>query len=560
MTAFRRLITTLLMSLAATALFAQTDAPVSRTTEPVSAETDKDVNDANALKLSLDDAVRMSIERNLGIQVQRYETRMAGQNLSGSYGAFDPIANATVSKSASESPALTQFEAGTRRGVNLDFGLRGLVPTGGTYDVGFTNARSTRSGFGTTFSPGYSTDLTLAATQPLLRDFGLDINRRGITIARNTLGITQEAFRTVLMDTSTAVEQAYLDLVYARRNIEVVKEALFLSRDQARITQIRIDVGASAPLDILQPRVQIATSEESLISAVASVRNAEDRLRQLLNLDPADWSRPIIPTTPVEYAPMNINLNDAVARAFTLRPELRQQNLANETLKVQYLYARNQTLPVLDLNVGYGFAGIGGRTLNPQTGKPDPTVPSTGYFDAIQSIFSNDFPSWNIGLSFAMPITNIGARAEAKRAELDLRQGETSVEQQKQNVMVDVRNAARAVDTAARSIAASRTAREAAERNVEAERKRYENGMTTNFQVLQVQQQLSDARVRELNALVGYAIAVSAFHRAVGDTLDVRGIQVDAPEKVEEPRFFPFLDRYNWLNYGSRVRVEEQPK
>src|SRR5205823_1210797 len=146
-----------------------------------------------------------------------------------------------------------------------------------------------------------------------------DITRRNITIARNTLGISGEAFRSLLINTDQSVEQAYLDLFYARRNVDVQKEALFLARDQARITQIRIDVGASAPLDILQPRVQIATTEELLITAVATVRDAEDRLRQLLHLDPADWDRPIVPTDEVVYTPMTVDPEQAVAQAFDLR-------------------------------------------------------------------------------------------------------------------------------------------------------------------------------------------------------------------------------------------------
>ncbi len=77
--------------------------------------------------------------------------------------------------------------------------------------------------------------------------------------------------------------------------------------------------------------------------------------------------------------------------------------------------------------------------------------------------------------------------------------------------------------------------------------------MTTNFQVLEVQQQLSDARVRELQALVGYNQAVAQYHRVVGDVLEVRNISVDVPELAQEPRIFSGLDRYNWLNYGSRV-------
>jgi HAE1 family hydrophobic/amphiphilic exporter-1 len=158
-----------------------------------------------------------------------------------------------------------------------------------------------------------------------------------------------------------------------------------------------------------------------------------------------------------------------------------------------------------------------------------------------------------------MPLTNIGARAEARRAELALRESQLSTEQVRQNIALDVRQAARDVDTASRSILATRAARDAAERNVEAERRRYENGMTTNFQVLQVQQQLSDARVRELQALIGYNQAVARYHRAVGDVLQVRNITVNEPELAQEPPIFSKIDRYNWLNYGSRVHLEEQP-
>ncbi|MFZ2492149.1 MAG: TolC family protein, partial [Thermoanaerobaculia bacterium] len=111
--------------------------------------------------------------------------------------------------------------------------------------------------------------------------------------------------------------------------------------------------------------------------------------------------------------------------------------------------------------------------------------------------------------------------------------------------------------TYARAIGASRAARDAAERNVEAERKRFENGLSTNFQVLQVQQQLSDARRSELQATVGYNAAVSAFHRAVGDILEVRSIAVEQ-EEPKEPRMFSRFDRYPWMNYGSHVEGERK--
>ena len=560
MTAVRRLITTLMMLLTATALFAQ-EAQAPRTTEAVTAETDRDKDDPRALRLSLDQALNTAMQQNLGVQLQNYETRMSGFRLRGEYGVFDFFGTGDVSTSSSRSATTSSFQTSAGRDTSLNANVAQIIPTGGQYSIGLRNSRGTSSNPFTTVNPAFTSNLDFSFNQPLLRDFGVDVTKRNITIARNTLGITQGAFRTVVMDTVHSVEQAYLDLVYARRNIEVVKEALFLARDQARITQIRIDVGASAPLDILQPRVQIATTEESLVTAIADVRDAEDRLRALLNLPREEWDRPILPTDDVSYAPTTINKEQAVQQALQNRPEMTQQRLATDTARVTALYTRNQTLPAVDFELGYGLGGVAGRTLDIDDSGNPVVVSSTNFGDAVSQIFGRDFPSWSVGFNFAYPLMNIGARATARAAELDLEQSRTVETQTQQNIAVAVRAAARAVDTFALTIAASRAARDAAERNVEAERKRYENGMTTNFQVLEVQKQLSDARVRELLALIGYNKALALYHREVGDILDIHNIRVTEPELAPEPDWrTTFFDRYNWLNYGSRVKMEEQPK
>jgi HAE1 family hydrophobic/amphiphilic exporter-1 len=565
MTAVRRLIIIMVSLLAATTLFAQetgTQSTPSRAVEPVTAETDKDATDPRALRLSLDEAIRTSMQRNLGVQLQAFEYQEAGFSLRGSYGIYDALATALHEESSDQRAVSSTIEASSGRSVTLNLGVRQNLPTGGGYSVGINNSRSTTSGGVSTVSPRYSPGVNFAVNQPLLRDFGIDINRRGITIARNSLGINHEVFRTQLMNTAVDVEVAYLNLAYARRAVDVVKDSLFLARDQSRITQIRIDVGAAAPLEILEPRVTIATTEEALIFATADVRTAEDVLRQLLNLEPTEWDRPIIPTDPIDYRPVTIDVENAVRRAIDLRPELRQDVLATDTRRVNYLYSRNQVLPQLDFDLNYGLAGLAGNVAerDPLTGIPTGRVERIPYGRGLRQIAELDFPSWTAGFTVGVPITNIGARAEARRAELDYRQSQLQQVQTRQTIMIGVRGAARDVDTAARSIVATRAARDAAERNVEAERRRYENGMTTNFQVLTIQQRLSDARIRELNALVAYNQAVARYHRAVGDILEVRGIALDVPELPEEPRVFSTLDRYNWLNYGSRVKLEEEPK
>ncbi len=531
-----------------------TDVPKSdqAATPPVTADTDKDASDPRAMRLSLDDAIHTTLERNIGVQLQRYDLGMADAQLFGSYSVFDPLASATLDHLNSQTPVSSAFQSSGGTQTDANVSLRDTIPTGGSVSIGATNRRFTSTGNGTIFSPGFNTGISFGLTQPLARNFGVDVTRRNITIARNTLGINQEAFKVVMLDTTSAVEQAYYDLIFTRRFVDVVKEALFLARDQARITQIRIDVGASAPLDILQPRVQIATTEESLINAVAAVRAAEDRLRALLNVPADEWDRPIIPTDSIGYTPMTVNVSEAVARAYELRPEIKENQLTTAIRKVTYQFARNQILPQVDLNLGYNVNGTAGTLVN-----PIPGFTSTNFGDAAREVLKNDFPGWSVGLTIGVPVFNFAARAERTRARLDMELSQAVEAQSRQNIGVDVRTAARAIDTAAKNIAATRTAREAAEENVNAERKRYENGMSTNFQVLQIQQQLADARGNELNALVGYNKAIAAYHRAVGDLLDTRNITINEPP-AQEPSIFSRFNRYNWLNFSAHDNAPEE--
>ena len=570
MTAVRRLLIAY-MAVAAMPLGAQTmqttpratttqTTTTARETPPVTAETDADLNNPRALRLGLDDAIRTTIENNLGVRVQRFDYQMAGENYRGSYGIYDFFASGRALHQDNSSPVISQFLASSNRNTLLDLTVDQLLPTGATYSLGFTNSRETQTGGGTLINPAYRSNVIFNLTQPLLRDFGADVTGRGITIARNTLGINEEQFKLLVMQNIDAVTQAYLNLVYARQNVDVVKQTLFLARDQARITQIRIDVGASAPLDILQPRVQIATTEESLITAEAVVRGAEDQLRVLMHLPQPEWDRPIIPTDTVGHTPEALDMNRAVDQAYQLRPELRQQNLTTATRRLQYVYARNQVLPRVDFTLQYNPSGISGRqvVVDPQTGEPTGQILTSGFGSALSQAFSGDFTSWAVGFNFAYPLRNIGAKAEAKRAEYDWHAAQTVEDQVKENIAVEVRGNVRTVNTAAKQIAATRAAREAAEQNVEAERKRYENGMVTNFEVLQIQEQLADARVRELQAQVGYYKALSTYHLSVGDLLDFRSVHVDTPP-VDDPQIFTSFDKYNWLQYGNRLNLEQQP-
>lgn len=532
--------TLILCLLVATTASAQETAPtqVPATGSTLVTTADRDAEDPRAMRLTLDEAVRVAARQNLGVEVESANYESSGWLARSTYGLLDTYFSANLSTESSESPVISAADASQEDRDTYNFGLRRVFSHGGILQVGVNNFRQDSNSALAEVNPAFSANTGITYTQPLLRDFGADITRRPINIARNNLGISREQFRDTLMQTILEVEQAYLDLIFARENLDVLQQSLSLAVDQERITRIRIDVGASAPLDILQPQVAIRTREEEVISGEARVREAEDRLRQLMNLPPSEWDRPIIPTEDVQFSPIETDLQEAVRRAWELRPEVKQALLSIDNQELDYAFAKNAVLPQVDLAVEYGLGGLGAGA-------------QSGFGDAYENILDFDFPGWSVGFQVAVPLHNTESRANRRAAEVQLRQSETQLEQTRQNIAVQVRAAVRNLETLSRQIVATRAAREAAEQNVAAEQKRFENGLTTNFNVLQIQQELASAQSRELAALVGYQQAVAQYHRYVGDLLEARGISVDAPQDFNLPT--SPLEDTEFLTYSGYI-------
>jgi len=317
----------------------------------------------------------------------------------------------------------------------------------------------------------------------------------------------------------------------------VAQESLQLARDLNERNIIQVQVGTLAPLEIVQSQAAIATREQGIITAQQAIGDAADTLRLAMNLPQDLYQYDILPTTPPESDTIQIDLDESIKTALDSRVEVKQEHLSIDRAKITAAVTRNALLPALNFNAIYNLNGG-----------------ATSFGTGLNQITAFDFPNWTLSLTFAFPLQNRAARAANAIAELDVDRFGRELEQEQKTVTNEVRKAVRGIETAEKVIVAAHASRGFQEKNLDAERRRYENGMSTNFQVLQVQQQLSDARVREIQALVGYNKAVSAYHRAVGDILETRNITVEEP-KVEDPRIFSRFDQYNWLNYGSRIQT-----
>jgi outer membrane protein TolC len=489
------------------------------------------------IELSLAQAIELALRNALDLDVASLSYQRSGFGIGAAAGLFDPSVTAGVSASSRETPTTSSFQAPASQSQRFDLGIGGLTELGTEYSLGFGGVRSdsptktTIPGY-VEINPTFSSSLTATVTQPLLRGFGRDVNTRLVVQSRLAQDSSAWDFVATVQNAVQLVENAYWDLVYANANLEAKREALERAVDFNRITKIKIDVGALAPIEIVQTEVTIAQREQEIILAEGQIGDAQDRLKRLLNVtDLSAWNRPIVPTDKPSEEKVEIDVEAGIRSALEVRPEVKQALVDIESRKINVVYNRNELKPRLDARGTYGLSGVGFNN--------DAVKEGSSYSDAFSQIGSWDYPNWSIGLNFSVPLRNRTAKANAAIAATDLELANTNLALLKQNLALEVRTAARNVDTARRSVAAAKKARELADRNLDAERKKFDNGMTTSFTVAQVQNDLTTARSNELLAIAGYLKSMVAWHKAVGDLLpsknvEVAGLPVASMEKSAE--------------------------
>ena len=259
----------------------------------------------------------------------------------------------------------------------------------------------------------------------------------------------------------------------------------------------------------------MAAREEGVIVAQAAIEQAEDRLRALI-LDPSApdfWGTrlELTDTAPFQVAP--IDLDAAVRNALDVRTDLRQARKSLESNDINLRYARNQTLPDVDVQVNYGVTGLGGTQFVRGAGFPGPIVDqiNRGYGSVLGDLLKNDFPNWSLSFSIGYPIGQANAEANLARARLQYQQSEIQIKNIELQVATQVRDAARQVNTNAKRVEPTRAARELNERRLQAEQRKFAAGTSTSFFVFQAQRDLAQAQNNELRATLDYSKSLVDF-------------------------------------------------
>ncbi len=527
------------------------------------------VQTAQPLPLTLQEAIRRALESNNDIEVSRGDVRFQATQVRSLLGIYDPvfsIAPNFTRNNTTGSPATNDFR------VNSNFS-HFIQHGGGNYQVFFNNQR-TENAFaqaqvtsGSVSSGGsaiYSSSLGFSYTQPLLRNFRIDSKRHQITIARKRLEQTDSDFRLRATDTITQVQRAYWDYVFAMRNQQNQVANVNLSKENLRQIEARIDAGAAAPLEKAEVETELANREGDLLLATQQVGVAENALKQLILKDPlsSEWSQSLVPTDAPTFSLDPPSLDDSMKDAMDNRFELRRLRLQKEINATDIKFYKNQTRPQLDFNSTFSLDGLsrGGAStqsiftpqftgnseilrqslntlLGPGSQIPNPLIeiPGTpaflagGFNRSLRNIFRSDAPNFSLGVTFSFPLRNRTAKANLDGARIQEQQLEAQTRGQEQTVIVEVRNAVQAVETARQRVLTARRAKANAEIQLAGEQKLYEAGKSTTFILFQRENSLTNAKNAEIRAETDYNKALADLQRVTSTAFRANNITIDSP-------------------------------
>jgi len=492
---------------------------------------------AAAQTLTLQDAIASALAKNRDIVVERESVVQSREGIARAESAFDPVIRGDTRYRHQKLPVVSVLSgapagelAPTSSGISSAASFSQLFSGGASLTASTSVSRDVSNNFFTLISPAWFTSLGVELRQPLLQGRSIDPARRAVRVSRATVDRSEASLRRVVAETVAAVEQAYWNVVAARRDVSIRESTLALAGRQREDARLRVEAQVAPESDLAQFTAEIERRRGDLFASREAATRAELQLKALI-LDSADapqWNTTLaleeLPPPPTAPVDLETALKDAAER-----PELADVDARQALQAIELDAARDRLKPQLDIVGGYTARGVaGGRN---EDVFPFPGIPIEfneqlqGALGAsLESVALNRFPDLAAGVVLTIPIGHRAAQADIATAESASRQIAAARERIRIQIAVEVRNAAAAVETAGQRIEAARAARAAAEIQLRAEEDRLTAGATTPFFVLTRQNDLAAAEVAEAAATAAYRRALTELARARGTLLRDRAV------------------------------------
>jgi outer membrane protein TolC len=551
------------------------------------------------LYLSIDDAIDLALENNLDIAVSRYDLPIANmdilrtaaggftlgvpapvQNTLGGASASSAVSSVSVSGAAGGSGGLVQSTSGLGIQVpSLDPWLYATVstehstsPQANTVTSGIASLKtntivanmSYQQSFATgsyiefdvdqsrqtVNSPNSQLNPTLAANyrflvqQQLLQGFGFGPNLRWLRLAKDNRKLTEIAFRQQIDLTITQIENLYWDLVNAFQDEQVKQRSLAFAEKSLDDEQKQLELKAVPAMDVMKAQAEVATRQQDLTVSKTTLQLQESLMKAALTkqLDPTLEEMPVVPTVILEaFQPEKIPpVEQLIDAALKNRPDLNILQLQQDKAEISRKAVRNAMLPTVNLvgyYSGYGLGGAPNPFYDTRNLGPNPVTSATSYAGTLQNAFNNTSPDYLAEVQVQIPLRNRQARADQFRSELELRQAELSVVQQKKNLRFEIRNAAYALEQGQARVEAARKARDLAQKTFDIKKQEQQLGAGSNFETLTAEHDLAVASSTLASAETAYEKNRVALYSATGEIIQRLGISMDAARSgvVDKP-------------------------
>jgi len=561
----------------------------------------KDLIRGGKLYLTAQDAVRIALENNIDIEIARYdqftlewnlERAQAGGALPGvpssSSQAFSVASGQGVQGSQSAAGVATggagaSSGAGTNSSVSqigpvtqtLDPALsetstfshqtapqqnttqsltQALISNtrnySGSYQEGFLSGGSVTANYKDTYlsqnsptdflNPSVAQSLSVSAQHYLLRGYGVAVNARNITVAKNNLAASDLNFKTQVIGLVVNVLDTYYGLVADYEDLRAKNTALDVARQFLEDTKKQLEFGALTPLDVTNAQTQFVAARQSADLSQTSLEQQELQLKNLLSRtglgSPEIAAVRIMPLDRIAI-PDQDNLpplKALVDRALAERSDLAADQVTLQNSQTSALGTKNGVLPTAVVYAQLSQAGLAGAAqpyrYGPYVLTPNPYFVG-GAGTALGQVFRRNFPSEVAATYYQQTIGNNQAQADYGIDQLQLRQRQLTNQKDRNQAQVDVLNAVIALQQARAKYEAAVRSRILNQQLLDAERQKYSLGSSTPYLVVQQQRDFVNANSAEIAALAAYSNARVALDQATGETLEANHISIQDVRK-----------------------------
>ncbi len=545
---------------------------------------------AGSLYLSARDVVALAIENNIDIEIQRYGPLMARQDIdrarvggalrapstaiaagpqsvslaginvsstslasgagvgsgggiTGLIGALipqtDPVFNLSTNFGHYTSPqsnlVLYESNAVVEDSQSFNAGYSQQFMSGAAFSLNYGSQRVTVNVPTLLLNPVTQGSLNLNISQNLLQGFGASVNNRYIRIARNNTRYSELQLKQQVTTTVSAVLNLYWDLVAFNEDVRLKGLALDAARQLYEDNKKELAAGAVAAIEVTRAEAEIPARKEDVLIAQTNLLQQEIVLKNALSRrgmeDPALEDAHIVTLDPIEV-PANEALppyKELVKEALDQRPDLEQNRINIQSQNLVLRGDRSELKPSLQAFASFtNQAQVGApNALNvgDEFGVPDPYY-IAGYGSLVAQILRRNFPNYTVGFSLTVPIRNRAAQADYATDQLQMRQQELQLEKSVAQVNVDVRNALIGVEQAHSRYDTALETLKLARETLEAEKKKYQYGKSTNELVIQAQRDVVAAESEQVQSMANYTHARIALDQAVGMTLERNDISM----------------------------------